>query len=82
MALDIAYDSLEERILLRSLRMDIPSHEKEPTRSEAESLAMFEQVFKTIYFDKDQARSDLGSPLHRGLHHAVETLLGSLPGYT
>lgn len=79
-ALDMAYDALEERILLRSLRKS-EATDREPTKTEAEDLAKFEQVFKNIYFDKDQVRSDLKSPLHISLDRAVSSLLGALPQY-
>lgn len=82
-ALEIAYDALEEKILLRSLQGPAcPPDSREPTREEAYELAMYEQVFKTTYYEKDAARSELQSPLHRGLKTAIDNLLGTLPPYS
>lgn len=79
-ALNIAYDQLEETILLRSLDQHSES-EREPTAVEAHDLARFEQLFRSIYFDKDQVRSQLKSPLHRSIDNAIRSLLGDLPEY-
>lgn len=82
-ALEIAYDALEEKILLRSLQGPLcPPDGREPTREEAHDLAMFEQLFKTTYFEKDAERSELQSPMHRGVKGAIDNLLGVLPPYS
>ena len=81
-ALERAYDTLEERILMRSLRSSIPESLREPTKQEAQDLARFEALFRSIYFDKERSRTELASPLNRALAKTVESLLGSLPSYT
>lgn len=80
-ALNIAYDTLEERILLRSVLPLAKKDDRDPSTAEAEELALYEQVLKLVYFDKERTITELDQPLHQGLARAIGRLLGTLPRY-
>lgn len=77
----VAFDRLEEQILLRSLDPEIRGTAREPSKAETDALTLYEQVLKLVYFDKERAVTELDLPLHRGLRLAIHRLLDGSPPY-